>query len=96
MNKSEEFLKKDALIKKYSKKPFPRFLKHIGLIRDLSEYEDWIKDQNRLMIRWVGTYLIILPFLIAPRISFIKESNKYQLIEMPSALKKSFKTLGAF
>ena len=64
MNKSEEFLKKESLIKKYSKKPFPRFLKYIGNIRTLDEYEIWIKDQKVSILKWIGTYLIILPFFV--------------------------------
>ena len=64
MNKSEEFLKKEGLIKKYSNKPFPKFLKFIGLIREIDEYETWIKEQTKLMLRWIGTYLFILPFFI--------------------------------
>ncbi len=64
MNKQEEFFKKQALIKKYSNKPFPKFLKYIGLIRELNEYDTWIKEQNKLMLRWIGTYLIVLPFFI--------------------------------
>ena len=64
MNKSEEFLKKDFLIKKYSNKLFPKFLKFIGLIREINEYETWIKEQNKLMLKWIGSYLIVLPFFI--------------------------------
>ena len=62
MNKSEEFLKKDLLIKKYSGKPLPKFLKFIGNIRTIDEYEDWIKDQKVIILKWIGTYLVILPF----------------------------------
>ena len=64
MNKSEEFLKKDVLIKKYSNKPFPKFLKYIGLITELNEYETWIKEQNKSMLKWIGSYLFVLPFFI--------------------------------
>ena len=64
MNKQEEFLKKDSLIKKYSNKPFPKFLKHMGLIKELDEYEDWIKEQNKVMLKWIGSYLVVLPFFI--------------------------------
>lgn len=64
MNKSEEFFKKDDLIKKYSNKPFPKFLQFIGNIKKLDEYEDWIKDQKVVILKWIGTYLIILPFFI--------------------------------
>ncbi len=64
MNKSEEFLKKQDLIKKYSHKPFPNFLKYIGLIRELNEYDNWKKEQNKLMLNWIGTYLFVLPFFI--------------------------------
>ena len=64
MNKSEEFLKKDSLIKKYSNKPFPKLLKYIGLIKELDKYEDWIKEQNKVMLRWIGSYLIVLPFFV--------------------------------
>ena len=64
MNKSEEFFKKDTLIKKYSNKPFPKFLIYMGNIKKFDEYETWIKDQNRLMLKWIGSYLIILPFFI--------------------------------
>ncbi len=64
MNKQEEFLKKDILIKKYSNKPHIKFLKYIGLIREINEYETWIKEQTKLMLRWIGTYLFVLPFFI--------------------------------
>ncbi len=64
MNKQEEFLKKDILIKKYSNKPLVKFLKYIGLIREINEYETWIKEQTKLMLRWIGTYLFVLPFFI--------------------------------
>ncbi len=64
MDNSEEFLKKDSLIKKYSNKPFPKFLKYIGNIKTLDEYEAWIKEQNISMLKWIGTYLIVLPFFI--------------------------------
>ncbi len=62
MSNSEEFLKKDSLIKKYSNKPLPKFLIFIGNIKTFDEYEDWIKEQNRTILKWIGTYLIILPF----------------------------------
>ena len=64
MNKSEEFLKKDSLIKKYSNKPLPTFLKFIGNIKSLDEYEDWKKEQKVVILKWIGSYLIILPFFI--------------------------------
>ena len=64
MNKEEEFLKKDLLIKKYSGKLIPRFLKFIGKIKTLDNYEDWIKETNKLLLNWIIDYLIILPFLI--------------------------------
>ena len=62
MNKSEEFLKKDLLIKKYSHKLIPRFLKYIGNIKTFDEYKEWHKDQIVSILKWIGTYLIILPF----------------------------------
>ena len=64
MNKSEEFLKKEILIKKYSNKPIPKFLKYIELIKELHEYEVWKKEQNKVILKWIGTYLLILPFFI--------------------------------
>jgi len=64
MNKEEEFLKKDLLIKKYSGKLIPRFLKFIGKIKTLDNYEDWIKETNKLLLNWIIDYLIILPFLV--------------------------------
>ena len=64
MNKSEEFLKKDFLLKKYSNKPIPMFLKFIGLIKEINEYEKWINEQTKLMLRWIGSYLFVLPFFI--------------------------------
>ena len=64
MNKSEEFFKKDSLIKKYANKPFPNFLKYMGNIKTFDEYESWIKEQNKVMLKWIGSYLIILPFFI--------------------------------
>lgn len=60
----EEFLKKDNLIKKYSNKPIPKFLKYMGNIKTLDEYENWIKEQKVIMLKWAGTYLIILPFFL--------------------------------
>ena len=65
MNKSEEFFKKDTLIKKYANKPFPKFLIYMGNIKKFDEYENWIKDQTRVMLKWIGSYLIILPFFIS-------------------------------
>ena len=65
MENTEEFLKKDSLIKKYSEKPLPKFLKFIGNIKELNEYEDWIKDQKVTILKWIGTYLVILPFFIS-------------------------------
>ena len=64
MNKSEEFFKKDSLIKKYSNKPLPKFLIYMGNIKKFYEYEIWIKEQNIVMLKWIGSYLIILPFFI--------------------------------
>ncbi len=64
MDKSEEFFKKDSLIKKYSNKPFPKFLKFMGNIKTLDEYENWIKEQNKTMLKWIGSYLVVLPFFI--------------------------------
>ncbi len=64
MNKQEELLKKDSLIKKYSHKPIPKFLKYIGNIKSLDEYEDWLKAQKVVMLKWIGGYLIILPFFV--------------------------------
>ena len=74
MNKAEEFLKKDSLIKKYSNKPFPKFLKFMGNIRTLDEYEDWIKDQTRAILKWIGAYLIILPCFILFCLSALKNT----------------------
>ena len=71
MDKDEEFLKKDSLIKKYSKKPLPNFLKFIGNIKTLDEYEDWIKEQKVTFLKWIGTYLIILPFFCLMALSFL-------------------------
>ncbi len=65
MDKSEEFFKKDSLIKKYSNKPFPKFLKFMGNIKTLDEYENWIKEQNKTMLKWIGSYLVVLPFFIS-------------------------------
>ena len=64
MDKSEEFLKKDLLIKKYSNKPFPKLLKYLEWIKELDDYEEWIKDQKRVMLKWIGTYLVVLPFFV--------------------------------
>ena len=63
MEKPEELVKKDTLIKKYSNKPIPKFLKYLGNIRELNEYESWIKDQKVIILKWIGTYLIFLPFI---------------------------------
>ena len=86
MNKSEEFLKKDSLIKKYSKKPLPRFLKYIGNIRTLDEYESWIKDQKVSILKWIGTYLIILPFFFCLAALSLKNT--------PNVLKEFFRAIG--
>jgi len=64
MDKSEEFLKKDLLIKKYSNKPLPKFLKFLGKIKELDGYEGWIKETNKTLLNWILDYLIILPFII--------------------------------
>ena len=71
MSNSEEFLKKDSLIKKYSNKPLPKFLIFIGNIKTFDEYEDWIKEQNRTILKWIGTYLIILPFFCLTALNFL-------------------------
>lgn len=71
MDNSEEFLKKDLLIKKYSKKPLPKFLKFIGNIKTLDEYEEWIKEQKIIFLKWIGTYLIVLPFFCLTALSFL-------------------------
>ncbi len=63
MNKQEEMLKKADLIKKYSNKPIPKFLKFIGKIRELDQYEDYIKESKVAILNWVIQYLIILPFI---------------------------------
>ena len=64
MDKSEEFLKKDLLIKKYSNKPIPKFLKFLGKIKELDGYEGWLKAQEVVILKWIGGYLIILPFFV--------------------------------
>ena len=75
MNKPEEFLKKDLLIKKYSKKLLPRFLKYIGNIKTFDEYENWIKEQKVVILKWIGTYLVILPFFCLAALSFLNTPN---------------------
>ena len=82
MDNSEEFLKKDSLIKKYSNKPFPKFLKYIGNIKTLDEYEDWIKEQNISMLKWIGTYLIVLPFFIFFCLSALNLKNIPYVLEI--------------
>ena len=72
MNKSEEFLKKQDLIKKYSHKPIPKFLKYIGLIKELHEYDNWKKEQTKVILKWIGSYLIVLPFFIFFCLSALK------------------------
>lgn len=86
MNKSEEFFKKDDLIKKYSNKPIPKFLKYIGNIKKLDEYEDWIKDQKVVILKWIGTYLVILPFFICLAALTLKNT--------PNVLKEILKAEG--
>ena len=81
MNKSEETLKKDSLIKKYSHKPFPKFLKYVGIIKSLDKYEDWIKGQNQLILRWIGSYLILLPFFIFFCLSALNLFNTPNVLE---------------
>lgn len=84
MDKSEEFLKKDILIKKYSNKLFPEFLKYIGNIKTLAEYEGWIKEQKITMLKWSGTYLVILPFFVFLCLSALN------LNHLPDVLDKFF------
>lgn len=64
MNKSEEFLKKEALIKKYSHKPIPKLIKYFGWITKFDEYETWKTEQTKTILKWIGSYLIILPVFI--------------------------------
>jgi len=64
MVKPEEFFEKDDLTKKYSSKPFPKLIKYIGWIKELNEFEKWLKAQTLVMLKWIGTYLVILPFFI--------------------------------
>ena len=63
MNKQEEMLKKADLIKKYSNKPIPKFLKFIGKIRELDQYEDYTKESKVAILNWVIQYIIIIPFI---------------------------------
>jgi len=64
MNKSDEFFKKDNLIKIYSNKPFPKFIKYLGWIKKFDEYEIWKTEYTKVIIKWIGTYLVVLPFFI--------------------------------
>ncbi len=64
MDKQEEILKKDYLIKKYSNKPIPKFLKFIGKIREIDQYESWIKETTKALLNFFIDYLVILPFVI--------------------------------
>ena len=64
MDKEREFFKKDDLTKKYSNKPFPKFLKYIGKIKNINEYKDWLKETNKIILNWMLDYLVILPFVI--------------------------------
>ena len=64
MDKTEEFLKKDSLIKKYSNKPIPNFLKYIKIIKELDKYDAWKKETNIFILNWIISYLIILPFVL--------------------------------
>ncbi|HEC64118.1 MAG TPA: hypothetical protein ENI23_02355 [bacterium] len=62
--KPEEIAKNIELTEKYSGKPIPRFLKYIGKIREIKDYEDWKKETNKLLLNWAIDYLIILAFVI--------------------------------
>lgn len=64
MDKQEEILKKADLIKKYSNKPIPTFLKYIGKIRELDQYEDYTKESKVAILNWVLNYIVILPFVL--------------------------------
>ena len=57
-------VKKFDLIARYSSKPIPKFLKFIGKITELDEFEDWLKETKISLLNWIITYLIILPFII--------------------------------
>lgn len=64
MDNDEETIKKFDLISKYSGKPIPKFLKFIGKINELDEFEDWVKETKIALLNWFITYLLILPFII--------------------------------
>ena len=80
MNKEEEFLKRDNLIKKYSNKPIPKFLKYLRLIKELDGYEDWKKEQTIVILKWIGFYLISLPFFVFLCLTALKFSETTHLI----------------
>ncbi|KKN19162.1 hypothetical protein LCGC14_0948480 [marine sediment metagenome] len=82
MDKSEEFFKKEALIKKYSNKPIPKFLKFLGHIKTLDEFEGWIKEQEVVMLKWIGSYLILLPFFVFFCLTALNLKNAPNVLEI--------------
>jgi len=77
----EDINKEIEKTKEYAGKPFPRFLKYIGKIEKVSDFEEWIKATNKQILNWIIDYLILMPFVIffcisaLNRITFLNFSN---------------------
>jgi len=62
--KSTEFSKKLHQKTKYDSKTLPKLLKYLKKIRDLTQYEDYIRDNIKIpLIEWIIQVLIIRPVL---------------------------------
>lgn len=62
--KGEEIKEKVDKTHKYSRKSLPKFLKFLGKIDELDQYEEWIKQVSRSLFDWFFEYMILKPFLI--------------------------------
>lgn len=62
--KPEEINKQIELTKKYSGKTIPKLLKYLGKLNKVSEYEDWKKETNKVILNWIIDYLIIFAFVV--------------------------------
>jgi len=64
-NKEAEFIKKLEKTPKNASKALPRFFKYIGKIKNVSQYDDYLKNNIKVpLIIWGVDYLLIKPFLL--------------------------------
>lgn len=75
METPEELMKSIQKTNKYAPKLIPRFLKYIGKINEIKDYEDWRKEIFVSLINFIIDYIIILPFLFFICLSAIVHPN---------------------